>query len=184
MTGLLNRVLLLDRAEQALQVAERDGHAVTLLFCDLDGFKTVNDTIGHAGGDAVLMEVADRLRSVVRAGDTVARLGGDEFVVLCPDLSGPEQVVALTDRLASVVGVPVDAGGRVFYVGVSIGVATSVQGSTVSRLLAEADAAMYLAKAAARGSGTEPVSGAVAGQLVRQRRAEETDVGHHASGLR
>ena len=107
LTGLPNRVLLLDRLEQArspgpVATAQR----VAVLFLDLDHFKVVNDSLGHGVGDRLLVAIADRLRSVVRPGDTIARFGGDEFVVLCEDLETREDAVAVAERVNSVVSGP------------------------------------------------------------------------------
>jgi diguanylate cyclase (GGDEF)-like protein/PAS domain S-box-containing protein len=148
LTGLLNRSSLHERVEEAIDVAQRTGREGTLLFCDLDRFKPVNDTYGHAVGDRVLGVVARRLESHVRAGDTAARYGGDEFVLVADGLSGDE-LFHLIARLRRAVARPVDVDGAVVSVGMSVGrVAIPVDGSaSADRLIDAADAAMYRAKA-------------------------------------
>jgi diguanylate cyclase (GGDEF)-like protein len=124
-----------------------------VLFCDLDGFKPVNDRLGHGGGDAVLAEVARRLQAAVRATDFVARLGGDEFVVRCEGTgAGPQAVADLVERLHEHVEAPIEVDGDKATVGVSIGVAAAAPGEAcdADELLLRADEAMYQAKAAAR----------------------------------
>lgn len=154
LTGLPNRAALTDELERAVSRQERSGAGLAVLFCDLDSFKPVNDRLGHAEGDAVLREVADRLRSVVRDADFVARLGGDEFVVLCEG-SGPTTAVVdeLSTRLHAAFDAPVDLSGELVRVGLSIGVAMLEPGGScpTDRLLLLADQAMYDAKAAGRG---------------------------------
>jgi diguanylate cyclase (GGDEF)-like protein/PAS domain S-box-containing protein len=149
LTDLPNRVLLLDRLEHALARRERSGRPVVLLFIDLDGFKTVNDSLGHATGDAVLVAVAERLLGAVRSGDTVARLSGDEFALLLEDTPDAE-VATLTRRLLDRLSAPMDLGGRHLVVTASVGVATSTAAADAGDLLRNADLAMYAAKAAGR----------------------------------
>ncbi len=96
LTGLPNRVLLMDRIEHALAVSARTDRRIAVLYIDLDGFKAVNDSAGHAAGDLALVHVGDQIRAVLRPGDTVARLGGDEFVVVCEDLDDAD--AATRDR--------------------------------------------------------------------------------------
>ena len=149
LTGLSNRTLLMDRTQQALAQAERDGRPVALLFCDLDQFKLVNDSRGHDAGDAVLIETAERLLANIRAGDTAARLGGDEFVVLCTQLSSTVEAERVAQRLIDMLTQPmVRASGLTMTV--SIGIAFASPGVTAADLLRNADAAMYKAKAAGR----------------------------------
>ncbi|OIQ81489.1 cyclic di-GMP phosphodiesterase Gmr [mine drainage metagenome] len=138
--------------EAALNRAQRAGSLVGLLFVDLDHFKTVNDTLGHAAGDEVLRETARRMRGTARAGDTVGRLGGDEFVVLVEAPDSEADVIGLAERLVSAISAPVRTGGREVVVTASIGVAVVRDGDTdADLLLYEADAAAYRAKARGRG---------------------------------
>jgi diguanylate cyclase (GGDEF)-like protein/PAS domain S-box-containing protein len=146
LTRLPNRALFEDRLELALARSERVATSVAVLFCDLDGFKRVNDSFGHEAGDDVLVEVAGRLQGAVRAGDTVARFGGDEFVVLCEDVVAERELDALTDRMRRAVQRPVSLGGSDVCLGVSIGHAVSAGGETPAELVNQADAAMYAAK--------------------------------------
>jgi diguanylate cyclase (GGDEF)-like protein/PAS domain S-box-containing protein len=147
LTGLPNRVLFQSRVEQALSQPPRNNTRVALLFCDLDGFKAVNDVQGHAAGDQLLKVVAARLTQCVRPYDTVARLGGDEFAVL---LCGPdiEQVaVEIAERIVAFISEPVPLPDRSAHVGVSIGLAVSTsRGIDADTLLRQADLAMYEAK--------------------------------------
>ncbi|HXN39600.1 MAG TPA: EAL domain-containing protein [Solirubrobacteraceae bacterium] len=161
LTGLPNRVLALDRAEQMLARARRQQVPVAALYLDIDGFKHVNDTFGHAAGDELLRMVASRLASAVREGDTAARLGGDEFVVLVEGSAldaGPELVA---ERLLDVLRQPYDINGEVgrrLSVTASVGVALG-QRDSADRLLRDADLALYEAKAAGRSRYTIFTSG-------------------------
>jgi diguanylate cyclase (GGDEF)-like protein len=152
LTGLANRALLRNRIEHAIVACGRSGPGVALLFCDLDGFKAVNDSLGHRVGDEVLAVVAERLLAVVRPEDTVARLGGDEFAVLIPRLADPAAAVTAAERVVSAVRRPIALTGSGSNVGVSVsvGVAFNEPGRSVDNLLSEADAAMYAAKAAGK----------------------------------
>ncbi len=147
LTGLPNRILLADRIQEALDRRVRRDNLVALLFCDVDGFKNVNDAHGHHVGDEVLRTVADRLLLAVRPEDTVARIGGDEFVVLCEGLSGPDDAAALAARARETVAAPMATGPNV-EVTVSIGVAvvTTDDDADADTLLRDADEAMYKAK--------------------------------------
>ncbi|MBF5080277.1 GGDEF domain-containing protein [Quadrisphaera sp. INWT6] len=146
LTDLPNRALLGDRLERALTADVRQRVGVTVIYIDLDGFKPVNDSHGHAAGDLLLKAVAARLSGAVRAGDTVARLGGDEFAVLCPGL-GADQVPVVLGRMARALAPPVRLpGGAVVRVGLSTGTATSVGGGDPASLLEEADQAMFANK--------------------------------------
>jgi diguanylate cyclase (GGDEF)-like protein len=146
LTGLANRALLHDRVEHALESSARRSGIVAVCFCDLDGFKSVNDTLGHQVGDDLLVVVAKRLASVVRVGDTVARLGGDEFAVLLENLEDPAAVTALADRIVSVLREPIEIGDRQISLSVSVGIAFAGPQTSTAGLLSEADAAMYEAK--------------------------------------
>ena len=144
LTGLPNRTLLGDRAEQALAMARRTGGSIGLLFVDLDRFKAVNDTMGHAAGDAVLQVVATRLRTALRGTDTVARVGGDEFVVLLPAVDQADDAVAIAERLRAELRLPIVIGGRVVDVSCTIGVTIGEGGGDEwDDLLRAADTAMY-----------------------------------------
>lgn len=152
LTGLPNRMLLFDRLAQALARHRRAGRGLALMFCDLDGFKRVNDTQGHGAGDAVLQEVARRFAAAVREGDTVARVGGDEFVVLCESIADQDAVVEVADRLVGALADPLAVEGRVEVLGVSIGIAllgrADASGEvSVEQIMSVADRAMYRAKA-------------------------------------
>ncbi len=154
LTGLPNRMLLLDRLEQALARARRSGLCVGLLFLDLDRFKNVNDSRGHDAGDALLVEVARRLRKAVRSGDTVARFGGDEFMVLCEDLPAAHAEAWAREsaqRLGEAIARPFVAGGTEVFLGTSVGIAIGSADDRPDELLRDADAAMYHAKASGPG---------------------------------
>ena len=151
LTGLPNRGLLVDRVEQGLASTARTGLPLAVLFCDLDGFKTVNDEHGHPAGDVVLRETARRLQAVLRPADTVGRLGGDEFVAICPGVPGEAAAAALAARVVAAVGAPVVVGcgadGPVeVRVGVSVGIALSTGEDVADAVLARADEAMYRVK--------------------------------------
>ncbi|GAB7048619.1 PAS domain S-box protein [Catenuloplanes indicus] len=146
LTDLPNRALLMDRLTMALNRTRRTGKTVTLLYLDLDRFKEVNDTLGHAIGDALLTTVASRLRQSVRPSDTVARLGGDEFVILCDDQAKPEDVSTIVSRLTSAVCRPISLPSAVLVPELSIGHANSGDHPTADELLGAADAAMYAHK--------------------------------------
>jgi diguanylate cyclase (GGDEF)-like protein/PAS domain S-box-containing protein len=147
LTGLPNRTLLMDRLRQVLARADRHPEVTAVLFIDLDGFKDVNDSLGHDVGDEVLREVGRRLQGHIRPLDTVARLGGDEFVVLCQDLAGEQNVVEISERLAGVLSEPVAVGTFEVVVTASVGIAlANGRKPAPEDLLREADAAMYGAK--------------------------------------
>jgi diguanylate cyclase (GGDEF)-like protein/PAS domain S-box-containing protein len=146
LTQLPNRALLADRVEHALEQVERRGGDVAVLFVDIDGFKFVNDGMGHRAGDELLTVVAERLRGAVRPSDTVARFGGDEFVVVCEQLAGPWEATRVGERIARAVEQPMTIDGREVVVTASIGVAIAGAGATADALLRDADTAMYRAK--------------------------------------
>ena len=166
LTGLPNRALLAERLDRALSAARRDGLKLALLFIDLDRFKTINDSLGHATGDHLLKEVARRLCRVVRASDTVARLGGDEFVVLVPGVRVPEECGLVGDKIIDVLAAPVEFEGRTLHITPSIGICVYPDdGDDVASLMRMADAAMYHAKAAGRNNYqfyAEPMNAAAA----------------------
>jgi diguanylate cyclase (GGDEF)-like protein len=154
LTGLPNRLLFEDRLLHALQrhdrAAERGGtrkpEKIGVLFIDLDGFKPVNDMFGHAAGDTVLKEAADRLRRLARSSDTVARMGGDEFLLLVEDAGSVADCMALAARAVRVLDAPFEVGGRTVRVAGSVGVAVYPDHGLRDKLVANADAAMYAAK--------------------------------------
>lgn len=173
LTGLPNRSEALMLISGALNRAQRSGGIVGLLFLDLDGFKTINDTLGHAAGDQVLRTVARRLEVGVRGGDVAARLGGDEFVVLLEPLDQMASAVEVAERLVAAVAAPIAlSDNRQVAVGASIGVALSQDGITdPDHLLHEADVAVYQAKTAGRGR-TEVYDGALRDELTRRAELE------------
>jgi diguanylate cyclase (GGDEF)-like protein len=147
LTRLPNRMLFTDRLDRAIAHARRNDLPVGVLFIDLDRFKDVNDTFGHAAGDQLLNTVAGRLLDCARDEDTVARLGGDEFAVLLPHLRSPSDVVVVAQRILDTLGEPVTVAGKRMLAGGSIGVAVFPDdGSSAPEVLASADAAMYRAK--------------------------------------
>jgi len=146
LTGLPNRAFLSERLDAMLALARRHEVAAAILFIDLDNFKTVNDSFGHAYGDEVILATARRLQTCARAGDTAARLGGDEFALLVEDVT-PDQVTALADRVLDALSeAPLELGGRTLPLAASIGVAIAGPGETTETLLRNADLAMYEAK--------------------------------------
>jgi diguanylate cyclase (GGDEF)-like protein/PAS domain S-box-containing protein len=150
LTGLANRSLLMDRLTMALG-NERNPVNVGVGFCDLDHFKSINDTHGHQVGDEVLTEVARRLQESVRAEDTVARLGGDEFVIVLHDVTSPEEATTVLDRASRAVREPMVIGGLTLRTSLSVGLAIAAHGDDPDVLLRDADAAMYAAKKGGRG---------------------------------
>ena len=153
LTGLPNRALFLDRMHQALATWRRQGDSFAVLFLDLDRFKAINDNNGHQAGDAVLREVAARLRGCVRRVDTISRLGGDEFVVLLADIGGVDQAAHVANAVMQAVSRPIEAAGQALTLSASIGVAICpTDGSDVDTLMHHADVAMYHAKQNGRSS--------------------------------
>ncbi|CAN5771229.1 hypothetical protein BH20ACT6_BH20ACT6_15220 [soil metagenome] len=147
LTELANRGVFLDRVADALDRSRRLGSAIAVLFCDLDGFKQINDRFGHSAGDSLLVQTAARIDACVPAGGTVARLGGDEFAVLLEDARGPAHVERVAGSLLAVVAAPTEVNGHDVSVSTSIGVATSGGSGSSEALLRNADIAMYEAKA-------------------------------------
>ena len=161
LTGLPNRRLLEDRLEHAIRHAHRKQQMLAVMFIDLDHFKTVNDTHGHAVGDQLLTELARRLRSCLREDDTLARLGGDEFIVLLPELDNVDHACRVASRLIEVNARPYRHGDTLLPIGSSIGISLyPIDGENAETLMQAADEAMYQAKAAGRNrfrlSGPEP----------------------------
>ena len=151
LTNLANRTLFSDRIENALVRTARAGNSVAVLFIDVDDFKGVNDTFGHATGDALLVGIADRLRGTLRRPDTPARLGGDEFAVLLEELEEPEEAEAVARRIFDALRAPFEVNGQTVTVHVSMGVALARgAGSNASNLMRHADVAMYSAKGAGK----------------------------------
>jgi diguanylate cyclase (GGDEF)-like protein/PAS domain S-box-containing protein len=147
LTGLPNRALFGDRLDQAIAHRSRT-QAIAVYFLDVDRFKRINDSLGHAAGDEVLREVAARVQRLLRPEDTVARFGGDEFTVLCESIGGVLEAVGVADRLQREIAQPLRAGGAELRLSASIGIAMAEPGEDVehSRLVEDADAAMYRAK--------------------------------------
>jgi diguanylate cyclase (GGDEF)-like protein/PAS domain S-box-containing protein len=147
LTGLPNRSLFVDRLTQATAGLARHAGILAVLFLDVDGFKVINDSLGHEVGDGVLLQVSERLSSLMRPRDTVARFGGDEFVVVCEDLQHPVEAVQIAERLLDAVRVPMTTGGSEVVVTVSVGIAIAASGTEAAGdLLRDADAAMHRAK--------------------------------------
>lgn len=147
LTGLVNRRLFMSRLERALWHARRRGKHVSLLYVDLDHLKVVNDSLGHAAGDRMLVVLAERLRSCIRQEDTASRLGGDEFAILIEDVNDTRDAYHLADRIMASLQAPVIVGQHALDITASIGIASSAAGlDTPARLLEAADAAMYEVK--------------------------------------
>ncbi|MEY4749916.1 MAG: hypothetical protein RIQ60_2130 [Pseudomonadota bacterium] len=148
LTGLPNRMLFLDRLDRTMESAARNASHCAVLFIDLDGFKSINDTLGHAIGDSMLQTVAGRLQSTLRSTDTVARMGGDEFVVILTDLNHGESAPRIADKLLAALSTPMDLGGERVAITGSIGIAVYPgDGADREALMRAADTAMYSAKA-------------------------------------
>jgi len=153
LTGLANRALFKDRVAHALTRRSRGPQLVGLLFLDLDRFKTVNDSLGHTAGDALLVAIAERLHAALRPEDTIARLGGDEFGILVEEVATPHEVLELAERISATFERPYDLDERAITIRASIGVViASVGHRTADDLLRDADVAMYRAKLTGRGS--------------------------------
>ena len=150
LTGLPNRSLFGDRLEHAHLRLPRSSGCYAVLMLDLDNFKTVNDSLGHAAGDTLLVEVSRRLAAGIRLGDTAARLGGDEFAILLEDLSTPAEASLAADHLRDALRAPFAVAGRILTITVTIGVATSSGSGAASDVVRNADAALYVGKAAGK----------------------------------
>lgn len=147
LTGLPNRELLADRVNKAIKRRKRDKHKNALIYFDLDGFKPVNDTLGHAAGDKALQEIAGRLERSVRGSDTAARMGGDEFVILLEDVKDIDEIKLVTKRVHDSVNELLEINGQTFHVGASMGIAVYPDDSANhAELITMADKAMYYVK--------------------------------------
>src|SRR6185436_2780564 len=153
LTGLPNRMMAFDRINLEIHRARRSEQRFAVLFIDLDNFKTVNDTLGHALGDELLVAIGTRLQGCLRDADTVARLGGDEFLILVPDVVNEVEVEKIAERLLQAVSEARELNGRKVVIHCSVGIAIYPDnGDSVEILMANADNAMYQAKAAQEGS--------------------------------
>jgi diguanylate cyclase (GGDEF)-like protein/PAS domain S-box-containing protein len=151
LTGLPNRLLLLDRLSQALRRSAREGLAVGVVHIDVDRFKVINDSLGHPAGDQLLVALATRLAEFARPGDTLARIGGDEFVLLCDGLSGQAEAVLIAERIGSTTAEPLEWDGGQVVISVSAGIALAASADVdPDSLLRDADAAVHRAKAQGR----------------------------------
>ncbi|MCP5269331.1 MAG: diguanylate cyclase [Zoogloeaceae bacterium] len=149
LTGLPNRALFEDRLERALASATRKQRQAAILFIDLDKFKAVNDSLGHAAGDQLLQEVSMRLAACLRVMDTVSRLGGDEFTVLLPEIESENDAISVAEKITAAIARPVDISGHEVHVTCSVGIALFPEDADeAGSLLRHADFAMYSAKAA------------------------------------
>jgi diguanylate cyclase (GGDEF)-like protein len=149
LTGLANRLMLYDRLEHAIAGSQRTGRRIALIFIDLDRFKEINDTRGHAVGDKVLKAVSNRLKKMVREVDTVARLGGDEFVIVFDSIDDPRQIATIAQKIIEGLRFPLEIDGQEYRIGVSLGISVYPQdGDNATELLDKADLAMYRAKKA------------------------------------
>jgi len=148
LTGLCNRTLFYDRLKHSLDQAVRSGQLVALLFLDLDGFKLVNDSMGHFSGDLLLKEVATRLNTVVRKTDTVCRLGGDEYTIILPDITSKNDVETIAKNIRSILSAEFNLGDKNTFITVSIGISLfPVDGDDSETMVKHADRAMYSVKA-------------------------------------
>ncbi len=146
LTGLANRDAMFERVEAILRRSARTGAEIAVVFCDIDDFKGVNDTHGHAAGDEVLRTAAGRVSASVRSGDLVSRIGGDELLVVLDGVHDLEQAVQIADKLRVMVGLPIQVGGSSIRATMSVGVTLAGSGESMDVVVARADRAMYLAK--------------------------------------
>ena len=177
LTGLPNRAYLTERLTTILALARRHGTLVAIMFIDLDNFKAVNDSLGHHVGDALLKEVAVRIKQVLREADMVSRLGGDEFLVILADFAAPEDAAKVAEKLLQVISDPIALEGRELHTNASIGISVFPRdGDNADDLIRHADAAMYSVKEHGRGHSrfyTPGLSDAAAETLAREARLRE-----------
>jgi len=151
LTGLPNRVLLYDRIMHEIDSTNRRGNMMALMFLDMDGFKTINDTYGHDAGDKLLQAFAARIGGCIRQSDTMARIGGDEFVILLPDINNKEDVLQVGRKIRDCCKKPYEIDKQTFSVTVSIGISLYPEdGKEIDTLLKKADSAMYTVKASGK----------------------------------
>lgn len=147
LTGLPNRVLFLNSLGHSVLLAKRNRYQIAVLFLDLDGFKQINDTLGHDAGDLLLQEASKRLKGIIRASDTVARLGGDEFIFVLNNIGSTENISPMAAKIISSLSEPFEINGHQCRIGGSIGISTYPEDSEdIEKLIIQADTAMYLAK--------------------------------------
>ena len=170
LTGLANRMLFYDRLTHAVATHTRKDRTFAVLFIDLDGFKEINDRLGHNAGDTVLQVTAERLRTGLRATDTVARFGGDEFAIVLEDLASAADARPTAQRVVDAVQEPIDIDGMPARVSASVGIAVNSPGATAADLIRDADTAMYAAKATRPRPPRHEADG-VQGQRIRVREA-------------
>jgi len=177
LTGLPNRAYLTERLTTILALARRHGTLVAIMFIDLDNFKTINDSLGHHVGDALLKQVAARIKEVLREADMVSRLGGDEFLVILADFAAPEDAARVAEKLLQVISAPIALEGRELCANASIGISVFPRdGDNADDLIRHADAAMYSAKDHGRGHSrfyTAGLSDEGAETLARESRLRE-----------
>lgn len=148
LTRLPNRRLLLNRLQQAITQSNRQHKQIALLFIDLDKFKSINDSLGHATGDRLLQMFAERLVASIRYGDTACRYGGDEFLIMLPEMDSPENVAVVTEKIRTQLSIPYVIDGNAIVLSASIGTTVyPINGKNCSELINQADIAMYCAKA-------------------------------------
>lgn len=147
LTDLPNRALFLNSLVRSLSLAKRNNYKVAVFFLDLDGFKKINDTLGHDAGDILLQQVAGRLKKTIRASDTVARVGGDEFTFVLNNPGSEEGISLLANKIIATLSEPFELNGRLCHVGGSIGISLFPDDAqSLEQLVTQADSAMYLAK--------------------------------------